>query len=121
MTTRESSPPAAPRLRRSLLWVPGDDEKKLAKGPTAGADALVLDLEDAVVPAHKRKAREIVRDALLQLDFRGAERLVRINPLETGLALDDLTITMAGEPDGYMIPKVRSEDDVRFLDRALTN
>lgn len=121
MVTRESSTPAAPRLRRSLLWVPGDDERKLAKGPTAGADSLVLDLEDAVVPAHKAKAREIVRDALLHLDFRGAERLVRINPLETGLALDDLTVTMAGAPDGYMIPKVRSEDDVRFLDRALSN
>lgn len=112
---------AAPRLRRSLLWVPGDDEKKLAKGPTAGADSVILDLEDAVVPAHKAKAREIVRDTLKELDFRGAERLVRINPLETGLALDDLTVTMAGRPDGYMIPKVRSEDDVRFIDRALTN
>lgn len=112
---------AAPRLRRSLLWVPGDDERKLAKGPTAGADSLVLDLEDAVVPAHKAKAREIVRDTLRDMDFRGAERLVRINPLETGLALDDLTVTMAGAPDGYMIPKVRSEDDIRFIDRALTN
>lgn len=111
----------APRLRRSLLWVPGDDERKLAKGPTAGADALILDLEDAVVPAHKAKAREIVRDTLRDMDFRGAERLVRINPLETGLALDDLTMTMAGAPDGYMIPKVRSEDDVRFIDRALAN
>lgn len=111
----------APRLRRSLLWVPGDDERKLAKGPAAGADALILDLEDAVVPAHKAKAREIVRDTLRDMDFRGAERLVRINPLETGLALDDLTVTMAGGPDGYMIPKIRSEDDVRFIDRALTN
>ncbi len=120
MGTPETTP-AAPRLRRSLLWVPGDDEKKLAKGPTAGADALVLDLEDAVVPSHKAKAREIVRDTLRDMDFQGAERLVRINPLETGLALDDLTVTMAGAPDGYMIPKVRSEDDVRFIDHALTN
>jgi len=120
MGTRETTTDA-PRLRRSLLWVPGDDERKLAKGPTVGADALILDLEDAVVPAHKVKAREIVRDALREMDFRGAERLVRINPLETGLALDDLTVTMAGRPDGYMIPKVRSEDDIRFIDRALTN
>ncbi|MDG2308476.1 MAG: CoA ester lyase [Candidatus Binatia bacterium] len=120
MATQESTP-AAPQLRRSLLWVPGDDERKLAKGPTAGADSLVLDLEDAVVPAHKAKAREIVRETLLEMDFCGAEKLVRINPLETGLALDDLTVTMRGAPDGYMIPKVRSEDDIRFIDGALTN
>jgi citrate lyase beta subunit len=110
-----------PRLRRSLLWVPGDDTHKMDKALGAEADALVLDLEDAVVPAHKARARELVRDALKTLDFRGAERLVRINPLETGLALDDLTVTMAGHPDGFLIPKLRSEDDVRFLDRALSN
>ncbi len=120
MTTPEVSS-ATPRLRRSLLWVPGDDEHKLAKAPTAGADSLILDLEDAVVPTHKARAREVIRDTLRSMDFRGAEKLVRINPLETGLALDDLTVTMAGAPDGYMIPKVRSEDDVRFIDRALSN
>lgn len=115
------TPSATPRLRRSLLFVPGDDEKKLAKGPTAGADSLILDLEDAVVPAHKAKAREIVRDHLRDLDFRGAEKLVRINPIETGLAHDDIAVTMTGGPDGYMMPKVRSEEDVRFIDQLLTN
>ena len=113
------APPA--RLRRSLLWVPGDDEHKMHKALGVGADALVLDLEDAVVPAHKARAREVVRDALLALDFRGAEKLVRINLLETGLAMEDLAVTMAGNPDGYLIPKLRSEDDVRAIDRALSN
>jgi citrate lyase beta subunit len=93
----------------------------MEKALGAGADSLIFDLEDAVVPAHKAQARETVRDALLALDFRGAEKLVRINPLETGLTLDDLTVTMAGHPDGYVVPKVRSEDDVRFIDRALSN
>lgn len=115
------STPATPRLRRSLLWAPGDDNHKMEKATTVGADSVILDLEDAVVPDHKASARSSVRDALLELDFRGAEKLVRINPLETGLALDDLTVTMAGRPDGYMIPKLRSEDDVRFIDRALAN
>lgn len=109
------------RLRRSLLFVPGDDPHKIQKSLGAGSDSIILDLEDAVVPAHKAMARERVRDSLGQLDFRGTERLVRINPLETGLALDDLTVTMAGHPDGYVIPKLRSEDDVRFIDRALSN
>jgi citrate lyase subunit beta / citryl-CoA lyase len=117
MSARDSTP----RLRRSLLFVPGDDRHKIEKSVSAGADSLILDLEDAVVPAHKAAARELVRDALRTLDFRGAERLVRINPLETGLSLDDLTITMAGNPDGYVIPKVRSEDDIRFIDRAIAN
>jgi citrate lyase subunit beta / citryl-CoA lyase len=110
-----------PRLRRSLLFVPGDDPHKIQKSLGAGADSIILDLEDAVVPAHKATARELVRDSLGSLDFRGMERLVRINPLETGLALDDLTVTMVGHPDGYVIPKLRSEDDVRFIDRALSN
>jgi citrate lyase beta subunit len=110
-----------PRLRRSLLFVPGDDQHKIEKSLGVGSDSIILDLEDAVVPAHKAAARERVRDSLRALDFRGAERLVRINPLETGLALDDLTVTMAGNPDGYVIPKLRSEDDVRFIDRALSN
>ncbi|HZR84071.1 MAG TPA: CoA ester lyase [Candidatus Binatia bacterium] len=116
-----SSRDATPRLRRSLLFVPGDDQHKIEKSPAAGADSLIFDLEDAVVPAHKAAARERVRDALKSLEVHGAEKLVRINPLETGLSLDDLTITMAGNPDGYVIPKVRSEDDIRFIDRALSN
>lgn len=119
MTSRDARG-VAPRLRRSLLFVPGDDQHKLEKACGAGADSLILDLEDAVVPSHKAQARERVRDALLSLDTRGAERLVRINPIETGLSLDDLTVTMAGHPDGYVIPKLRSEDDVRFIDRALS-
>ena len=120
MTSRADRP-ANSRLRRSLLFVPGDDQHKMEKSLGAGADSLIFDLEDAVVPAHKVAARERVRDGLKALDTRGAEKLVRINPLETGLALDDLTVTMAGHPDGYMIPKLRSEDDVRFIDRALSN
>jgi citrate lyase beta subunit len=120
MSTRETKS-GMPRLRRSLLFVPGDDRHKMEKSAAAGADSLIFDLEDAVVPAHKQSAREMVRDSLLQLDVRGAEKLVRINPLETGLALDDLAVTIAGHPDGYMIPKLRSEDDVRFIDRALSN
>lgn len=112
---------AKPRLRRSLLWAPGDDPRKMEKASRTEADSVILDLEDAVVPGHKVAARSTVRDTLRELDFRGAEKLVRINPLETGLALDDLTVTMAGQPDGYMVPKLRSEDDVRFIDRALSN
>ena len=105
---------------RSLLFVPGDDQHKIDKACRVGADSLILDLEDAVVPDHKASARERVRDALRTMETHGTERLVRINPIETGLALDDLTVTMAGHPDGYVIPKLRSEDDVRFIDRALS-
>ncbi|MBU6282484.1 CoA ester lyase [bacterium] len=119
MSTRDHRS-IAPRLRRSLLFVPGDDRHKMEKACGVGADSLILDLEDAVVPDHKGEARERVRDALLEMDFRGTERLVRLNPIETGLALDDLTVTMAGHPDGYVVPKLRSEDDVRFIDRALS-
>jgi citrate lyase beta subunit len=120
MNTGEA-PSHEARLRRSLLFVPGDDQHKINKALGVGADSLILDLEDAVVPAHKTKAREIVRDALKSLDFRGSEKLVRINPIETGLSMEDIAVTMAGNPDGYVIPKLRSEDDVRAIDRALSN
>ncbi len=114
-----SAAPSAARLRRSLLFVPGDDTRKLAKATGAGADALILDLEDAVVPAHKTGARDTVRAALADLDYGGAERLVRVNPLETGLTLEDLDVTMAGRPDGYVLPKVRCAEDVLTADREL--
>jgi citrate lyase subunit beta/citryl-CoA lyase len=102
---------------RSLLFIPGDSEKKLAKGDDAGADALILDLEDAVAPANKQVARELVA-AYLRDRPRGERKsqlYVRINPFDTGLALADLAAVVAADPDGVMIPKPDGVADVRKL------
>ena len=90
---------------RSLLFVPGDSEKKLAKAQGCGADAVILDLEDAVAPGSKAKARGVVAEYLSSLQARKARIYVRINALATGLADDDLDAVVPGRPDGIMLPK----------------
>lgn len=106
---------------RSFLFVPGDSEKKLAKADAAGADALVLDLEDSVAPSGKAAAREMVAAFLRERPrgVRGAELWVRVNPLTSGEALADLAAIMPAMPDGIMLPKAESPDDVARLSRLL--
>jgi citrate lyase subunit beta / citryl-CoA lyase len=106
---------------RSMLFVPADDEKKLAKAPATGADALILDLEDSVSVARKPAARPLA--ARFIAEMRKAERrpllYVRINALDTGLWQDDLAGVTAAHPDGILLPKARSGDDVHQLSLAL--
>ena len=90
---------------RSLLFVPGDDVRKLAGGARHGADALILDLEDSVAPARKAEARRMVADALCAPRIPGLQLLVRINALQSGLAAADLEAVLAARPDGLMLPK----------------
>jgi citrate lyase subunit beta/citryl-CoA lyase len=106
---------------RSLLFVPGDQESKLDKALSAGADALVLDLEDSVVTEAKPRAREIVARFLSSTRGREhAPRLyVRINDLAGAHWTRDLPAVMPAPPDGLMLPKPRSGEDVRLLAKAL--
>lgn len=100
------------RLRRAVHFVPGANEKMLNKSLALEADTLVLDLEDAVTPDNKEAARETVTDWLRQVDFGRQERMVRMNPLDTPWGVADLEVTMQGRPDSYLVPKVRTRDDV---------
>ncbi|MBT6884292.1 MAG: CoA ester lyase, partial [Rhodospirillaceae bacterium] len=101
---------------RSWLFVPGDSERKLAKGRGNVADALILDLEDAVSDDRQDVAREMVRAFLKDNPDRSRQQLwVRINPLDTELSLPDLAAVMPGAPDGIVLPKVYSADDVDTL------
>jgi citrate lyase beta subunit len=99
--------------RRSLHFVPGGNEKMIAKALTLPADGLILDLEDAVAPDRKAATRPIVRGWLQKLDFGGRERWVRMNPIFTDLAVADLEETIVGRPEGYVVPKARRASDVR--------
>jgi citrate lyase subunit beta/citryl-CoA lyase len=112
---------AGETILRSMLFVPGDSEKKLAKAQASAASALILDLEDSVAPDRNPVARGMVREYLRGRPDRGAQQLwVRINPLSTPLALPDLIAVMSGAPDGILLPKVGSANDVVLLDHYLT-
>ncbi|HXP05422.1 MAG TPA: CoA ester lyase [Stellaceae bacterium] len=104
---------------RSFLFVPADSERKLAKGLESGADALILDLEDSVAAANRPIARRQAREFLVANNSNKVVRYVRINPLASGLALDDLAAIVAGKPDGILLPKCTPED-VRTVDHYLS-
>ncbi len=106
-------------LRRSLLFMPGDSMRKIKKAIQLPADSIIMDLEDGVAVSQKDVARQTVVEALETLDFGSRERLVRINAVDTPWATEDLVATMAGRPDGYVLPKIESADQVRFVSRAL--
>ncbi len=110
------------KLLRSLLFVPGDSEKKLAKACAGTADALILDLEDAVTAERRPLARSIVLNYLRGRNNRASQQTwVRINPLsERDISLADLAAIVAGAPDGILLPKVASSQDVIMLDHFLS-
>ncbi len=99
-------------MMRSLLFVPGDSEKKLAKALDLGADGVVLDLEDSVVAQRKDLARHMTRDYLMERSKRSTQLWVRINPLDSGDVLHDLAAIVPTAPDGIMLPKAESPLDV---------
>jgi citrate lyase subunit beta / citryl-CoA lyase len=104
---------------RSMLFVPGDDPKKLAKSIESGSDALIIDLEDSVAHERKSEARRVTL-AFLRGSTGGQARFVRINPLSTSESVDDLAAVVAGSPDGIVLPKCRSADDIRAVDHFVT-
>src|SRR5260221_9385463 len=104
---------------RSLLFVPADSERKLARGLDSGADAVILDLEDSVAAANRNLARRQAREFLGAYGPERIRRYVRINPLASGLALDDLAATIPGRPAGILLPKCLPQD-VRTADHYLS-
>ncbi|MCG6986822.1 MAG: citrate lyase ACP [Gemmatimonadetes bacterium] len=98
------------RLRRSRLYLPGNEPKFMINAGLHAPDAVILDLEDSVHPAEKDAARVLVRNALRCVDFQGAERMVRVNQLPRGL--EDLDEVVPEAPDVILVPKVESADDV---------
>ncbi len=103
------------RLRRSMLYVPGDREAMIARAGQRGADSLILNLEDAVAPANKELARATVVQALRSHDFGRAEVVVRINPADTAVGYRDLLAVVPARPDAILLPKVGSAEMVRHV------
>jgi len=99
---------------RSLLFVPGDRPERMAKARGLGADALILDLEDAVAPERKREARAAVAGFLGEAR-EGPALFVRVNPLGSDLIEEDLAAVMAARPDGLVLPKAEGSASVEAL------
>ena len=108
------------RPLRSMLFTPGNRPRMVAKVATFGADAVILDLEDAVPLAEKEATRPVVRAALPTL-AGGPPRYVRVNALETGLTGGDLEAIVCADLDGVKLPKVETADDLLEVDRLLSD
>ncbi|MCF6221581.1 MAG: CoA ester lyase [Robiginitomaculum sp.] len=106
------------KILRSWLFVPADSEKKLAKAGGLEADALILDLEDAVLPANKDKGRDLACKFLQQARTK-SQIWVRINPLDSEYTSEDLAAIIALAPDGIMLPKPDGPVDIETLSRRL--
>ena len=99
-----------PRPRRSLLYVPGSNARALDKAATLDADGLILDLEDAVLPAAKKAARTAVLAAVAARRFGQREVVIRINGLGTEWGLEDLRAAATSGADGILLSKVEAAD-----------
>ncbi len=107
------------RLRRSMLYIPGNSPRMIQNSPVFGADSLLFDLEDSVVPQEKDAARILVRNALLNIDFGNIEKTVRVNGINTPYFKDDLEAIVKALPDAVRLPKTETADDVLLLDKEL--
>ena len=107
--------------RRALMYVPGNDDHKIAKAAALEVDGVILDLEDGVAFNRKDEARLVIQRALSGIDFGKSERLVRINSFSSGRAEEDLQVILAGHPDAILVPKVDSAEIVNEVDRLITS
>lgn len=107
------------RPRRSVLYLPASNAKAVAKARTLAADVLVLDLEDAVAPEHKPRARAAAVAAIAEGGFGSREVVIRVNAFGTEWAEADLAAVAAAGPDAMLVPKVSTVEDVRAYDAAI--
>lgn len=106
------------KLRRTMLFMPGNNPAMVQDAAILGADSIILDLEDAVSLTEKDSARILVREAIKTVDYSEVEVVVRINPLSTEFAADDIDIIARVKPDALMIPKA-TEEELQEVSRKL--
>jgi len=105
--------------RRALLFMPGDDRRKIEKGIATKPDCVIMDMEDGVAANRKAEARAAIVAALNELDFGSAEKIVRINALDSGLAEAELAVVVPAKPDALLVPKIESPDQVAWVHRHI--
>lgn len=111
---------SAIRPRRSVLYMPGANERALEKAKTLPANSLILDLEDAVAPEAKIEARERVCNVVKAGGYGPRELIIRINGQDTEWGKADLRAAVQAGPDAILAPKVTNAEDVRWLDEAIS-
>ena len=107
-------------MRRSMLFLPGNNPNMLINGNCLGADAVIFDLEDAVSPAEKDAARILVRNTMRYMDFRGCEIIVRINSIDTAFWKQDIDEILPYKPGLILLPKTGSAEDVKAADAYIS-
>ena len=107
-------------MRRSMLFLPGNNPNMLINGNCLGADAVIFDLEDAVSPAEKDAARILVRNTMRYMDFRGCEIIVRINSIDTPYWQADIDQILPCKPALILLPKTATAQDVLTADAYIT-
>jgi citrate lyase subunit beta-like protein len=100
--------------RRALLYMPGDNWRMITKSITLGVDSICMDMEDGTAVSKKAEARATIVKALQELDFGASEKLARINSVGSGLEKDDIEAVLPYHPDGIVIPKVESFEQVEW-------
>ena len=108
------------RARRALLYTPGDDPHKIRKAANLDVDCVCLDIEDGVAINQKEIARETISHLLPTLEFGKSERLVRVNPVGSAYIESDLEAIVPIRPDGIVIPKVQSGEQINWIADQLT-
>ena len=101
--------------RRALLYMPGDDRRKIEKATTLGVDSICMDMEDGVAANKKAEARAVIAQAMKELDFGMSERCIRINSLGSGLEKRDLVAALATNPDSIVVPKIQTAEQVKWV------
>ena len=107
-------------MRRSMLFLPGNNPNMLINGNCLGADAVIFDLEDAVSPAEKDAARILVRNTMRYMDFHGCEIIVRINSIDTPYWRKDIDQILPYKPSLILLPKTGTAQDVLTADAYIT-
>ncbi len=108
------------KLRRTMLFMPGNNPGMLQNAGILGADSIILDLEDAVSLTEKDSARILVREAMKIVDYSNVELVVRVNPFTTEYAKKDIDVIARVKPDALMIPKA-TEEELKEIDEMLIN
>ena len=101
--------------RRALLYMPGDDRRKIEKATTLGVDCICMDMEDGTALSRKAEARAVITTALKELDFGASERCIRINSIGSGFEKDDLAAALAAKLDSIVVPKIETAEHVKWV------
>jgi citrate lyase beta subunit len=99
--------------------MPGDDRRKIEKSTTLGVDCICMDMEDGTALSKKAEARQVIAQAMKELNFGDSERCIRINSIGSGFEKDDLASALAAQPDSIVVPKIETAEQVKWVSEGI--